>query len=95
MGNLITKYENFLFEEESISTQISNTRLEMSKVTDEGRTIKAKYDVALDSAKNDEAKKLQAESAFLASKSQLYGKMIPLMNKLKTQLDQKLTELKA
>ena len=95
MGNLITKYQNFLFEEESISTQINNTRLEMSKVTDEGRTIKAKYDAELDAAKNDEAKRLQAESTFLASKSQFYGKMIPLMNKLKSELDQKLSELKS
>ena len=95
MGNLITKYQNFLFEEESISTQINNTRLEMSKVTDEARTMKSKYDSELAAANNDEAKKIQAESAFLATKSQLYGKMIPLMNKLKSQLDQKLTELKS
>lgn len=95
MGNLITKYQNFLFEEESISTQISNTRLEMSKLSDESRTAKTKYAAELSTAKNDEAKKLQAESAFLASKSQFYGKMIPLMNKLKSQLDQKLAELKA
>jgi hypothetical protein len=95
MGNLITKYQNFLFEEESISTQISNTRLEMSKVNDEGKAIRSKYDNALGSASNDEAKKLKAESDFLAAKSQIYGKMIPIMNKLKSQLDQKLTELKA
>lgn len=95
MTNNIKKYNEFIFEADSIATQISNTRLEMSKVTDEGRTIKAKYDAQLDAAKNDEAKRLQAESAFLASKSQFYGKMIPLMNKLKSELDQKLSELKS
>jgi len=95
MTNNIKKYNEFIFEADSIATQISNTRLEMSKVTDEGRTIKAKYDAELDAAKNDEAKRLQAESTFLASKSQFYGKMIPLMNKLKSELDQKLSELKS
>lgn len=95
MTNNIKKYSEFIFEADSIATQISNTRLEMSKVTDEARTMKSKYDSELAAAKNDEAKRLQAESAFLATKSQLYGKMIPLMNKLKSELDQKLSELKS
>lgn len=94
MRNIVTKYEDFLFEADSISTQISNTRLEMSKAMDEGKTVKAKYDASLSSAK-DEPARLQAESEFLASKSQFYAKMIPIMNKLKSQLDQKISELKS
>jgi len=95
MANLITKYENFLFEEESVSTQINNTRLEMSKLSDEGKVSKSKYDTALGAAKADPVKKIEAESAFLTEKVQLYTKMIPLMNQLKTQLNQKLSELKS
>ena len=48
MGNLITKYEEFIFEADSINTEISNTKLEISKVEDELKAAKMKM---LDSKK--------------------------------------------
>jgi hypothetical protein len=37
---------------------------------------------------------MQAESNYLAQQVDLYGKMIPLLNNLKTQVNQKISELK-
>jgi hypothetical protein len=94
MGN-ITKYEEFLFEADSIDTQISATKQEMSKATDEYNALKTKYDDELVAAGKDPLKKLQAESTYLAGQAQSYGKMIPIINKLKGQIDQKAASLKA
>lgn len=94
MQNLITNYRDFLFEEESIDTQISNTRLEMSKVHDEWKAVNTKYNQELGRPK-DEAGKIKAESDYLSSRADYFTKTIPLINKLKSQLDQKLTELKS
>lgn len=90
----ITKYENFLFEAESINTQISNTKLEISKVEDELKTAKIKMLDSKKSAAGDETKELQAESVYVGEQAQIYGKMIPLLNALKPQIDKKISELK-
>ena len=95
MRNIVTKYEDFLFEADSLDTQISTTRQEMSKTMDEYNALKAKYDNDLAAAGKDEAKKLQAESNYLAGQASSYGKLIPLINKLKGQIDQKASSVKA
>lgn len=95
MSNLITKYQDFLFEADSIDTLISTTKQEMSRATDEYNSLKTKYDDELVAAGKDPLKKLQAESKYLAGQAQAYGKMIPIINKLKGQIDQKASSLKA
>jgi formyltetrahydrofolate synthetase len=94
MGNLITKYEEFIFEADSINTEISNTKLEISKVEDELKAAKIKMLDSKKSSSGDEAKELLAESVYIGEQSQAYGKMIPLLNALKPQIDKKISELK-
>jgi formyltetrahydrofolate synthetase len=94
MGNLITKYEEFIFEADSINTEISNTKLEISKVEDELKAAKIKMLETKKSAAGDEGKELLAESVYIGEQAQVYGKMIPLLNALKPQIDKKISELK-
>lgn len=94
MGNLITKYEEFIFEADSINTEISNTKLEISKVEDELKAAKIKMLDSKKSSAGDEAKDLLAESVYIGEQVQVYGKMIPLLNALKPQIDKKISELK-
>jgi hypothetical protein len=90
----ITKYENFLFEADSINTEISNTKLEISKVEDQLKAAKIKMLDSKKSAAGDEVKELLAESVYVGEQVQVYGKMIPLLNALKPQIDKKISELK-
>lgn len=90
----ITKYENFLFEADSINTEISNTKLEISKVEDQLKAAKIKMLNSKKSAAGDEVKELLAESVYVGEQVQVYGKMIPLLNALKPQIDKKISELK-
>jgi len=90
----ITKYENFLFEADSINTEISNTKLEISKVDDQLKAAKIKMLDSKKSAAGDEVKELLAESVYIGEQVQVYGKMIPLLNALKSQIDKKISELK-
>ena len=90
----ITKYENFLFEADSINTEISNTKLEISKVDDQLKAAKIKMLDSKKSAAGDEVKELLAESVYIGEQVQVYGKMIPLLNALKPQIDKKISELK-
>ena len=94
MGNLITKYDKFIFEADSINTEISNTKLEISKVEDQLKEAKLKMLDSKKSAAGDEAKELLAESGYIGEQVQVYGKMIPLLNALKPQIDKKISELK-
>lgn len=92
MNNLITKYQDFLFEA-STDTQISSTKLEISKIQDQLQEAKNKMVNTQKSAGN-EAAKMAAESIYVGEQVQIYGKMIPLLNALKTQIDQRVSELK-
>lgn len=94
MLNTIKKYEDFLFEADSTNTQISNTKLEISKVEDQLKAAKIKMLDSKKSAAGDEAKELLAESVYIGEQAQIYGKMIPLLNALKPQIDKKISELK-
>ena len=94
MLNTIKKYEEFLFEADSINTEISNTKLEISKVEDELKAAKIKMLDSKKSSAGDEAKELLAESVYIGEQSQVYSKMIPLLNALKPQIDKKISELK-
>lgn len=94
MLNTIKKYEDFLFEADSINTEISNTKLEISKIEDQLKAAKIKMLDSKKSAAGDEAKELLAESVYIGEQAQIYGKMIPLLNALKPQIDKKISELK-
>ena len=94
MLNILKKYEDFLFEADSINTEISNTKLEISKVEDQLKAAKIKMLDSKKSAAGDEAKELLAESVYIGEQAQIYGKMIPLLNALKPQIDKKISELK-
>ena len=81
MGNLITKYQNFLFEADGINTQIEQTKMEISKVHDE-----------IQLAKEEKAKRpndLNAEIDSIKKQAVAYAKLPTLMTKLSTQLTQK------
>lgn len=93
MSNLITRYQEFLFEADSTETQIGAIRLEISKLQDQLKVAKNKM---LDDKKKatGEIQQLKAESDYLSVESQIFGKMIPLTNELKTKLDQRSAELK-
>ena len=94
MLNTIKKYEEFIFEADSINTEISNTKLEISKVEDQLKAAKIKMLDSKKSAAGDEVKELLAESVYIGEQAQVYGKMIPLLNALKPQIDKKISELK-
>ena len=94
MLNTIKKYEEFIFEADSINTEISNTKLEISKVEDQLKAAKIKMLDSKKSAAGDEVKELLAESVYVGEQVQVYGKMIPLLNALKPQIDKKISELK-
>ena len=94
MFNTIKKYGEFIFEADSINTEISNTKLEISKVEDELKAAKMKMLDSKKSSAGDEAKDLLAESVYIGEQVQVYGKMIPLLNALKPQIDKKISELK-
>jgi hypothetical protein len=94
MLNTLKPYDKFIFEAASISTEISNTKLEISKIQDELKAAKIKMQESKKSAAGNEPAELQAESVFTAEQAQIYGKMIPLLNALKPQLDKKISELK-
>jgi len=93
MPNIIT-YNQFLFEADSVSTQISNTKLELSKLKDEYKASRIKMEEAMKGAAGNKGAQLQAESVAAGEQAQIYGKMIPLLNTLKSQLDKRITELK-
>jgi chromosome segregation ATPase len=81
MGNLITKYQNFLFEADGINTQIEQTEMEISKVHDE-----------IQLAKEEKSKKpndINAEIDSIKKQAAAYAKLPTLMTKLSTQLTQK------
>lgn len=93
MSNLITKYTSFLLEADSTETQISGVRLEISKLEDQLRIAKDKM-VKAKKVGKEGVDQLKAESAYLTIQSQTFGKMIPLLNELKTKLDQRAAELR-
>jgi len=93
VNNLITKYQNFVFEADSTETKMSLTKTEISKIQDQLEEAKSKMLDAKKTASNSSIE-MQAESNYLAQQVNLYGKMIPLLNNLKTQVDQKISELK-
>lgn len=94
MTNLIKKYGEFIFEADSVSTQISNTKLEISKLKDGLRDAKKVLADAKKSA-TDESAQMKADSNYAAKQVEIYGKMVPLLNTLKSQIDKRITELKA
>lgn len=93
MTNLITKYRNFVFEAASTDTEISSVRLKISELEDELKEAKNKMMEAKKSAAS-ESDQLKAESVYLVQQAQIYGKMIPFINSLKSKVDQKASELK-
>ena len=81
MANMITKYEDFLFEADGINTQIQQTKIEISKVQDE-----------IQLAKDEKVKKpndINAEIDSIKKQASAYAKLTPLLNTLATQLTQK------
>lgn len=90
--NNIKEYEHFLFEAESTETQISSVRMEISKLKDQIKEAKTKM-TEDEKASQNEAQKINAEVKFIEIESQVYGKMIPLLNNLKTKLTQKASEI--
>ncbi len=93
MDKLITKYKKFLFEAESSKTQISSIKLEISKLEDQLREAKNKMKNNKKTAANESSEVL-AESIYVSFQSEIYGKMVPLLNNLKGQLDKRAAELK-
>jgi hypothetical protein len=84
MDNVITKYEDFLFEADGINTQIQQTKIEISKVHDE-----------IQIARDEKVKKpndINAEIDSIKKQAAAYGKLTPLLNTLATQLTQKSQE---
>lgn len=90
----IAKYERFIFEAASTSTEISKTKLKISEAKDELKASEKKMQEAKKTASGNETAELQAESTFFSEQSQIYQKMIPLLNTLKSQIDKKISELK-
>lgn len=81
MDNIITKYEDFLFEADGINTQIQQTKIEISKVKDE-----------IQLAKDEKEKKpndMNAEIDSIKKQAAAYAKLPALLNKLATELGQK------
>jgi hypothetical protein len=81
MANMITKYEDFLFEADGINTQIQQTKIEISKVQDE-----------IQLAKDEKVKKpndINAEIDSIKKQAAAYAKLTPPLNTLATQLTQK------
>jgi len=94
MGNLITKYENFIFEADSPSTVLSAARLELDKVENLNIPLKDKYNAKLRGAGTDKAKKIQAEIEYLTGRIDYFQKMIPALTKVKSAIDGKASEVK-
>ena len=95
MGNLITKYQKFLFEATSINTEVATSRQKLEVVKDKLSDIKIKYDKDLVSAGSDETKKLQAEANYIDGQIKSYQEMIPLMTELKNNILKKVAAIKS
>ena len=82
MTNLITKYQNFLFEADGINAKIEQTKLEIAKVHDE---ISAAKEEAKNKKKTD-PDNITADIDSLKKQAASYGKLPALMNTLSSQM---------
>jgi hypothetical protein len=82
MTNLITKYQNFLFEAEGINAKIQQTKLEIAKVHDEIRSAKEEAKNKKKSNPDD----IAADIDSIKKQSVSYGKLPGLMNTLASQM---------
>jgi hypothetical protein len=82
MTNLITKYQNFLFEADGINAKIEQTKLEIAKVHDE---ISAAKEEAKNKKKSD-PDNITADIDSLKKQAVSYGKLPALMNTLSSQM---------
>lgn len=82
MTNLITKYQNFLFEAEGINAKIQQTKLEIAKVLDE---ISAAKEEAKNKKKAD-PNNISADIDSFKKQAVSYGKLPGLMNTLAAQM---------
>jgi len=82
MTNLITKYQNFLFEADGINAKIEQTKLEIAKIHDE---IRAAKEEAKNKKKSD-PNNISADIDSIKKQSVSYGKLPGLMNTLATQM---------
>ena len=82
MTNLITKYQNFLFEADGINAKIEQTKLEIAKVHDE---ISAAKEEAKTKKKAD-PDNIAADIDSLKKQAVSYGKLPGLMNTLSAQM---------
>ena len=82
MTNLITKYQNFLFEADGINAKIEQTKLEIAKVHDE---ISAAKEEAKNKKKTD-PDNITADIDSLKKQAVSYGKLPALMNTLSSQM---------
>ncbi len=92
MGNLITKYENFIFEADSPSTVLSAARLELQNALDLDAFAKDRYNSDLRAVKA-KPNQIKAEIKYLTSRIACFQKVIPALAKLKSAIDGRLAEL--
>lgn len=81
MNNLITKYTNFLLEEEGVNTKIEQAKVEIAKVFDE-------VQIAKDLKKN-KPNDVNVEIDSIKKQAIAYGKLPALMNDLAAHLAEK------
>jgi hypothetical protein len=82
MTNLITKYQEFLFEAEGINAKIEQTKLEIAKIHDE---ITAAKEEAKNKKKSD-PDNVTADIDSIKKQAVSYGKLPALMNTLASQM---------
>ena len=81
MGNLITKYSEFIFEADEVDDNIKQTRDEISKVHDEINSAKE--------ARKEKPNDINAEIDSIKRESAAYSKLPALLNTLATKLVEK------
>lgn len=82
MTNLITKYQDFLFEADGINAKIEQTKLEIAKIHDE---ITAAKEEAKNKKKAD-PNNVAADIDSIKKQAVSYGKLPALMTTLATQM---------
>ena len=92
MGNLITKYENFIFEADSPSTVLSTARLELQNALDRDAFAKDKYNSDLRSSISKSGR-IKAEIKYMTNRIDCFQRVIPALAKLKSAIDGRLAEL--
>ena len=84
MTNLITKYQDFLFEADGINAKIEQTKLEIAKIHDEITAAKEEAKAKKKADPNNVA----ADIDSIKKQAVSYGKLPALMNALATQMSE-------